>query len=285
MTAFGRAEQMGEWGQVCWELRSVNHRFLEMSIHLPEEFRYLDTIVRERVQQKVKRGKIDCSFHFQANPENYALTLNTELLQQLLQAIRTVYHFTHQQPHFNAIEILQWPGILQSPTVNVENVQKNVLSCFDQTLEQLILEKQREGRQLANLLEQRRALIAQVTVVIRQELPTVLNLQQERLRCYLAEIRGQLDRERLEQEIVLLANKMDVAEEMDRLDTHLAEIEIILNREELVIVGRRLDFLIQELQREANTLGAKANHITITRQVVELKVLIEQMREQTQNIE
>lgn len=284
MTAFAREEQQENWGQICWELRSVNHRYLEISLRLPEEFRRLEMTIRERIQQQLKRGKLDGTLYFQINKTNNPCwTVNQELAQQVWRAMQQINVMTGSITPPNAIDILRWQGVVEQPTMDVKTMGEQVLYYFDTALKQLVAHREREGGQLARLIEQRCTAIAAETAIIRQDLPFILQAQRERLQTRLAEL-VELDHERLEQEIALLAQKMDVAEELDRLETHLQEIRQTFTIEDQS-VGRRLDFLVQELHREANTLSAKSNHINTTRRAVELKVLIEQMREQTQNIE
>lgn len=284
MTAFAREEQQENWGQICWELRSVNHRYLEISLRLPEEFRRLEMTIRERIQQQLKRGKLDGTLYFQIHKnDNPSWTVNQELAQQVWRAMQQINAMTGNITPPSAIDILRWQGVVEQPTMDVEAMGEQVLYHFDTALKQLVAHREREGSQLARLIEQRCTAIAAEIALIRQDLPLILQAQRERLQTRLAEL-VELDHERLEQEIALLAQKMDVAEELDRLETHLQEIrQTLINEDQSV--GRRLDFLVQELHREANTLSAKSNHINTTRRAVELKVLIEQMREQTQNIE
>lgn len=283
MTAFAREEYQKSWGHVCWELRSVNHRYLDISIRLPDEWRSLDFAVRKLIQNYLKRGKIDCLLHFQAGYSNNPhFEINTVFVEQLWEAIKIVDKITGNTMPPEALTILRWPGVLELQTLDVDSVSAEVLQQLEITLEHLVVERKREGTQLAVILEQRCSAIAQEIVKVRAELPTILQAQRERLQVRLMEVVAELDKERLEQEIVLFAQKMDVAEELDRLEAHLAEVKEALTQEH---VGRRLDFLVQELHREANTLGAKSNHIKTSHSVVELKVLIEQIREQVQNIE
>lgn len=284
MTAFAREEHQKNWGQICWELRSVNHRYLDISIRLPDEWRSLDFAARKLIQNYLKRGKIDCLLHFQAGYSNNShFEINTVLVEQLWEAIKTVNKITGNTLPPEALTILRWPGVLEMQMLDVDSVSAEVLQQLEVALEHLVADRKREGTQLAALLEQRCSAIAQEMVKVRAELPTILQAQRERLHTRLIEVVAEVDKERLEQEIVLFAQKMDVAEELDRLEAHLAEVKESLTQEQSV--GRRLDFLVQELHREANTLGAKSNHIKTSHSVVELKVLIEQIREQVQNIE
>ncbi len=283
MTAFARFDVQETWGQLCWELRSVNHRYLDVSIRLPEDFRSHEITIRERVIEHLKRGKVDCTLYFQANKNAGAgWDINQALVQQLWEAVQQIQAVTGNLAPPNPIEILRWQGVLEADTVDMEKIGETVLQHFDTALAQLLAHREREGVQLAALIEQRCDGIAAEVEPIRADLPIILQAQRERLQTRLAEL-VELNSERLEQEMLIFAQKMDVAEELDRLDTHLTEIRQTLTQDQAI--GRRLDFLVQELHREANTLGAKSNHINTTRRAVEIKVLIEQMREQTQNIE
>jgi uncharacterized protein (TIGR00255 family) len=283
MTAFARLEQQEIWGQLCWELRSVNHRYLDMSIRLPEELRRLEVSIRERIQQHLKRGKVDCTLYFQINKENQAQwQINSNLAHQLWEAIQQINTITGNTNSPNSIDILRWPSVLETKVVDVEEIGNTVLKSFETALAELLAHREREGAQLAKLIEQRCDAIVTEIATIRHELPIILQAQRDKLQTRLAEL-VELNSERLEQEIVILAQKMDVAEELERMETHLVEIRKVFQQTQSV--GRRLDFLVQELHREANTLGAKSNHINTSCHAVELKVLIDQMREQTQNIE
>ena len=210
------------------------------------------------------------------------MQLNTNLVQQLWNTIQQISTLTENNTKFNALDILRWPGVIESNSVDIEQVSEAVLHHFEIALGQLIGYREREGTQLAALIAQRCTAIADEVGQVRRELPLILQNQRERLQTRLTEL-IELDSERLEQEIVILAQKMDVAEELDRLEAHLLEIRQTLSQDQSV--GRRLDFLAQELHREANTLSSKSNHIYTSQHALELKVLIEQMREQTQNIE
>jgi uncharacterized protein (TIGR00255 family) len=283
MTAFARFDRQENWGQICWELRSVNHRYLDICIRLPDDFRRLEIIIREHIQQYLKRGKVDCTLYFQANQnENVKLHINQTLAQQLCQATEDINKLTGNRSLPNALDILRWPGVLETETVDVETISETIIMVFQNALEQLIGHREREGAQLAAFIEQRCTAILDQIEQIRNELPMILQTQRERLEKRLTEL-VEVNSERLEQEMIVLAQKMDVAEELDRIETHIAEIRKIVSEKK--VVGRRLDFLVQELHREANTLGAKSNHINTSHHAIELKVLIEQMREQTQNIE
>jgi uncharacterized protein (TIGR00255 family) len=284
MTAFAREERRGSWGQLTWELRSVNHRYLEVSPRLPEGLRVLESIARERVARRLGRGKIELGLRYVASSEAPGeLVLNLGQAEQLLVAARQIESMLASPAPVSALEVLRWPGVTQQSEPDLEAVQAEALSALEQALVDLVAAREREGEQIHSLLAQRSATIAELVRELRVLRPQLLDRQRERLLARLAELPTAADPGRLEQEMVLLAQRLDVEEELDRLDAHLVEIANVLQREEPV--GRRLDFLMQELNREANTLSSKSPDATSTRLAVDLKVLIEQMREQVQNVE
>jgi uncharacterized protein (TIGR00255 family) len=285
MTAFARQEGDGEWGALQLELRSVNHRYLEVNPRLPEELRQLEPMLRERIGRRLGRGKIDCTIRYQPPTAATAggVKVNTELVKQLSHASREVDSLIYNPAPVNSLEVLRWPGVLESAAVDMEQLRGAAMALLDAALQELDENRGREGEKLKTIILQRADSAAEVVTAVRQRLPEVLAAVRQRLNERLAELRQELDENRLEQEMVLQAQKLDVDEEMDRLETHLAEVRRVLERDEPV--GRRLDFLMQELNREANTLGSKSADSETTKASVELKVLIEQMREQIQNIE
>jgi uncharacterized protein (TIGR00255 family) len=288
MTAFSRQEGDTEKGRLTWELRSVNHRFSEVSLRLPEELRFLEPKIRERIAKRIKRGKIDANLRLQAvvqsvSDEQAALEIDTDLVAQLAHVTREIDQLLYNAAPVNALDVLQWPGVLKAPGKNTEQLAADTLALLDTALTDLLDSRAREGEKLKAVIEARcTAIDAQVKIVIKR-LPEILQAARERLEKRLAEIREELDPARLEQEVVILLNKADVDEEIERLKAHIDEVRRVLEQDEPV--GRRLDFLMQELNREANTLGSKSVHTDTTAVSVELKVLIEQMREQIQNIE
>jgi uncharacterized protein (TIGR00255 family) len=284
MTAYARQEDRNEQGDLVWEIRSVNHRYLEVSVRLPEEFRALEPMVRERVSKRLSRGKVDCTLRFNPSSTNTAgVVVNERLALQIMEAAAQIGHLMHEAVPPRTMDILRWPGVLETAETDFSPLQKLAASLLDETLGSLVEARQREGGKLAELIRQRCASMHEEVVKVRALMPQVLEGLRERLKARLAEVSEELDEGRVEQEMVLLTQRLDVDEEMDRLNTHLDEVENVLARDEPV--GRRLDFLMQELNREANTLASKSNHVESTRVGVELKVLIEQMREQVQNIE
>lgn len=284
MTAFARLEERHTAGTLCWELRTVNHRYLEVSPRLPEEFRVLETAVRERAAAVLRRGKLDCQLRFQPAPASDAELVVDKALAARVAAAGTAVAATLTQPGpVDPFDVLRWPGVLSVAEIDFGPARTAALTLFDQGLEELRRTRAREGARLAKLITERCAAMDQLVTQAQERLPQVLVHHRQRLTEKLAELRAELDQERLEQEMALLANKLDVAEELDRLTAHLAEVRDVLERDEAI--GRRLDFLMQELNREANTLGSKSADVETTRISVDLKVLIEQMREQVQNIE
>lgn len=284
MTAFARCQTSNEWGELTWELRSVNHRYLESHLRLPEDLRALEPAVRERLNKRLGRGKVDAGLRFKPRANaNSQLQLNQPLLDQLLQVADQLQK---QMPNAHGVtvaDMLRWPGVLETEEQDLTPLQQAALTLLDEAISQLIEVRGREGSRLAELIEQRMVGMREQVERARVRIPQVLDGVRERLTNRLAEVTEQLDQDRLAQEMVLLAQRLDVDEEMDRLSTHLDEVANNLKKDEPV--GRRLDFLMQELNREANTLGSKSVDSEITAISVEMKVLIEQMREQVQNLE
>lgn len=285
MTAFAGAEREILGWHFSWELRSVNHRHLDVSLRLPDAFRFLEPEVRRRIGDAVKRGRIDCALAVKSTRQAESTpSINRTLVSQLLAAAREVEALSgNVLAPFDALRVLEWPGVLGEPEADREALAEPLLEALAESLRQLSQRREEEGRQLARLIAERCAKIKQYAAAVEQRLPEVLAAARARVIARLAEITANPDSERLEQEMVYLAQRLDIAEEIDRLATHTEEVLKVLDQDEPV--GRRLDFLLQELNREANTLGSKSADIETTRVSVKLKVLIEQMREQVQNIE
>jgi len=284
MTGFARSEEQYDWGSVIWELRSVNHRYLEMHFRLPDSHKALEPGLREVIRSSLNRGKLEVSLTIKLSGQSSdGLGVNTQLAEDLLQAAAKIQQLSHQSADINPLEILRWPGVITEQSVDMVQVHATALSQFKDTIGQLVSSRQREGDELAIFIEQRLQSISEQVVLVRGRMPKILMAQKEKLHERLANLEIELDSERLEQEVVLLAQKADVDEELDRLDVHVTEVRRNLNDKKPI--GRRLDFLMQELNREANTLSSKAIVTDTTQAAVELKVLIEQMREQIQNIE
>lgn len=288
MTAFARGDRDTQWGALTWEMRSVNHRFLEVSTRLPDDLRSLEPVVREKLAAKLGRGKIECNLRFRPSPTMpIDVVVNKELVHRLVSACREVEGMMGRPAqigsHVNALDILRWPGVSQIVEANLEPLHQAALVLLDDTVSNLIQARAREGTRLKDVIEQRSIALEGWLTHVRARLPEVKSRWKERLLNRVAEARLDMEASRFEQELVVLAQKMDVDEELERLSGHIQEIQRTLNQKEPV--GRRLDFLMQELNREANTLGSKSVDIETTRASVEMKVLIEQMREQIQNIE
>ncbi|MEN8178227.1 MAG: YicC/YloC family endoribonuclease [Pseudomonadota bacterium] len=284
MTAFARKEYRGDLGVISWELRSVNHRYLEMFLRLPEELRVLETAVRERITARLGRGKLDVGLKFKhGEMAETGLRVNQRMVEQLVTADQEVAAILHVDSCLKPMELLRWPGVLQEEEEDFTPVKQQALELLEAALESLVENRQREGSRLAEIVLQRCHAMQKQVKGVRKLMPEVLKSVRARIQDRLQEVMESLDETRLEQEMALLAQRLDVEEEMDRLEAHLVEVERVLGADEPV--GRRLDFLMQELNREANTLSSKSNSVEVTRLAVEMKVLIEQMREQIQNIE
>ncbi|MBY4675520.1 YicC/YloC family endoribonuclease [Marinobacterium arenosum] len=283
MTAFTRQEAQYDWGNLAWEVRSVNHRYLEPHLRLPDNLRELEIPLRERLRKKLSRGKVECTLRFLPEARAQSLTVNEAFAGDLINAAQQVQGLLPDSQPLNPLDVLRWPGVLQDAELDMDQIKAQALELFDNALDDLLIGREREGKELANLINQRLDRISEIVVEVRGKLPTILQNQRDNLRTRLDELTAELDEGRLEQEMVILAQKADVDEEMDRLDTHVQEVRRVLKQKEPI--GRRLDFLMQELNREANTLSSKSIVADTTQSAVDLKVLIEQMREQIQNIE
>lgn len=284
MTAFARLEASTAGGRAVWELRSVNHRFLEVSLRLPEEFRGMDHEIRNRLSVRLNRGKLDCTLRFEAAARDQSeLKVNTELARQIVNAAATVAALLPQPAPINPLDVLRWPQVLETPQADFNLVSKAVLEALDKALGQLLENRDREGEKLKALVLDRCTDMSAITKTMRTRVPEILAALRARQVARITELAGTLDPARVEQECALLIQRLDVAEELDRLETHLQEVVRVMGQDQPI--GRRLDFLMQELNREANTLGSKSAHIDTSSASVELKVLIEQIREQIQNLE
>lgn len=284
MTAFARVADQGDWGQAVWELRCVNHRYLDISMKMPEAFRGIEMTLRETLRSRVGRGKLECFLRYQVSDKTpHALTLNTSLVNQLISLHDEVGSLTPSAATLNPMDILAWPEVVNNQGADASAAQTAIKALFERAIEEFLATRAREGNALATLVEEKLQSVASIVEQVRTLAPAVLNAHQQKLKDRLSEVMDQLDPARLEQEMVLLAHRLDVAEEMDRLATHVKEVARVLKQGGAV--GRRLDFLMQEMNREANTLSSKSPDAQLTQFSIELKVLIEQMREQIQNIE
>ena len=283
MTAFANTSHTTEWGQIQWEIRAVNQRYLELTFRLPDAYRALEMPLRDLCKQQLERGKVELTLKLELNQAQQDLPINETLLSQLNEAICHIQQRLPEATQINPLELLKWPGLVQTRSLNVNQIQTDLLKTFELALQQLNESRQREGQQLAQLILQRVSVIHEHINSLKPILPSLVQQYQQRLRERVSELTEQLDEGRLAMEIAILSQKIDVAEELDRIHTHLDEVVRVTNQPGPI--GRRLDFLMQELNREANTLGAKSIDNRVSQVSVELKVLIEQMREQVQNIE
>ena len=283
MTAFARADHEGLVGNFYWEIRSVNSRYLELHFRLPDSLKSIEGDLRDAIRAKLTRGKVECNLKFIANTGQQDLTINEALVSQLNQAADQVHALIGPGNALDALEILKWPGVLSQPQLDMGQVKTDALQGFDSALTDLVNMREREGTALKAFIEQRMAGIDEEVSKVKAILPEILQAQRENLLKRLRDVQIKVDEERFEQEMVILLQKADVDEELDRLQAHLQEVGRILKQGSAI--GRRLDFMMQELNREANTLSSKSiSHLT-TQIAVQLKVLIEQMREQIQNSE
>ena len=283
MTGFARRELAGSWGTLTCELRSVNHRYLEPGFRLPEELRPLESDLRQLLSRHLKRGKVDCTMHLRgAQGAERDLRIDAAALSRVSAALKQVTA-TVPGSTIDAVEVLRWPGVIEAVNPDTEALLGAARTLFQQTLDDLGAMRLREGRRLGELIEQRCAGLGALVSQIRTRLPEIQARVRTRLNERVAELAAAVDRDRIEQEVVMQLQRIDVAEELDRLGGHIEETRRVMGSGEAA--GRRLDFLMQELNREANTLASKSQDLDTTRVTVDMKVLIEQMREQVQNVE
>jgi uncharacterized protein (TIGR00255 family) len=283
MTAFAACERAATGGSLACELRAVNHRFHELSVRAPEELRAIEPALRERVAQKVSRGKVDLVLRFRANAGGRAeLKVNHPLLAQL-SSLAQYANGSFPGLRTDFIELMRFPGVVEEDALDQAGLQAEALALLDTTLSEFVASREREGAKLAAVMRERIDGIERITAQVREWLPEIRTALRAKLETKLADLKLPLDPGRLEQEVVLNLQKIDVDEELDRLASHVSEARRVLGLPEAV--GRRLDFLMQEFNREANTLGSKSVDSRTTQAAVELKVLIEQLREQVQNLE
>lgn len=284
MTAFAREESRGDWGWLAWELRSVNHRYLDLYPRLPEELRFLEPALRERAGRALARGKVECTLRYRPSAGAAgALAVNWRYAEQLLAACDAVRERLAEPAGVSPLEVVRTPGVIEEQAPDLAPVGEAAVELLEAALATLVAAREREGQRLAAIIGERARALAGHVAAVRERRPEVNREVRARLEARLSELGANPDPGRLEQELVFIAQRLDVDEELERLDSHLAELDGILGAAEPV--GRRLDFLMQELNREANTLSAKAADAETTRHGVEMKVLIEQMREQVQNLE
>ncbi|MBU2568880.1 MAG: YicC family protein [Gammaproteobacteria bacterium] len=281
MTAFAGDEAVIENLTVLCELRSVNHRYCDITVKLPERFRFAEAPIRSAIAAKIKRGKVECALNYKKLPQNFNIDL--QAVEALLNAARTIESLMPEPRTFSALDILTYPGIQQEIGTDNAILGQGITALIERTLEQMIEVRNREGEQLASLIDERCRKMSELVVAARSRMPEVLVHLREKLKLRIHDLVIEPDFDRLEQELVFLTQKLDVEEELDRLETHVNEVRRTLKDSEPV--GRRMDFLMQEMNREANTLGSKSADKVMTGIAIDLKVLIEQMREQIQNIE
>lgn len=284
MTAFARQELVKNWGSLTLELRTVNHRYLDLSLRIPENFRNLESKIRENITAKLARGKVDVGLRFSPTETSDGdIIIDKELVQQIANASREIDHILYNPDSVSSLDILRWPGVIKTAELDSSALSTALFELLEATLNDLLEGREREGEKLAELIQLRCQSISDVISNVKQRLPEIMQLWREKLLKRMQDVSIEVDENRVEQELVMLAQKTDVDEELDRLVTHVAEVERVLKDQKPI--GRRLDFLMQELNREANTLGSKSIDTETTKASVDLKVLIEQMREQIQNIE
>lgn len=285
MTAYASRSAAAAAGQISWELRSVNQRYIDVSLRMPEEFRVLEPDIRERFKARFSRGKIEVNLRYQLDPGTVSasLEINEALAKSLVAGHDRLAAIAGQSAPPDLVRLMAWPGVVVEQRPDFDAERTTALAVLDQCIDDLAASRAQEGRAIVEMIEPRLAGVLEQVGRVREHLPAVRSALQERFRERIAALGQDLDPGRLEQEVALGLTKLDVDEELDRLEAHVAEIRRVLQNDEPV--GRRLDFLMQELNREANTLGSKSVAVETTGVAVELKVLIEQMREQIQNVE
>jgi len=284
MTAFCRAESELAQGRLVWEIRSVNHRYLDLHLKLPEEFRSLEPGCRERVNKRLNRGRLDALLKYEAAPSAaQTLVINPAALDAIVNAVEQVRARSLDCGQVSPVEMLRWPGVIEEQQHDIQSLAQAALTSFDTALTELAETRAREGARLGQLITERIDSARQIVSDLRIALPQIELGMKQRWQRRLDELGDDVDPARLNQELAMLLTRSDVSEELDRLDTHFDEVTRVLGEKKPA--GRRLDFLMQELNREANTLGSKSVDLRNTNASVELKVLIDQMREQVQNIE
>ena len=284
MTGFARAERTTPAGLLAWEIRSVNHRYLEVGLRVPEELRALEAEFRRAIGTAARRGKVDASFYVRPGPAaGRELALDSDLLDALIERAGAVRRRLGAEGRIDAVDLLRWPGVVREAERDAAGLAAAATELLAEALAAFTASRASEGERIAEMLRSRASQVTAIVGAIGTRLPEVQSRIRAKMQERLATLRAEVNSERLEQEVALLLQKMDVAEELDRLGSHVDELTATLKSGDAV--GRKLDFLMQEFNREANTLSSKSQDVETTRQAVELKVLIEQMREQIQNVE
>ncbi len=284
MTSFGRIEETTSHGHVVWDIRTVNHRYLDINLRMPEEMRPLEASIRQKISTNIKRGKVDCNLRFDMDlGEACDIKVNEDRAHRVTEVARRLSEPSTAFSTINPIDVMRWPGVVERDQIDIDVVGATLLTLLDKALLMVSDTRKAEGDKLQQMIRERCEQIQHIVTTVKSAMPELIQQLHDKYRARINELLETPDMERLDQEIVMLAQKADVAEELDRLEAHLSEVDRALSAKEPV--GRRLDFLMQEMNREANTLGSKSVHINMTNASVDLKVLIEQMREQIQNIE
>jgi uncharacterized protein (TIGR00255 family) len=284
MTAFARVEENHPMGNFSWEIRSVNHRYLEVSFRLIEEMRAAEFDLRKMIQGKLSRGKVDCTFRLRPTADtDIDLSINEKLVDSLLHHTQSMRARVPELSAVNPMDVLSWPGVTEQIQIDQAELIRLGKASFDQAIEYLIDSRKEEGKRMRDLIAQRGEQLKELVKTVRARRPDVLSAIRSKVMLRIEELGVDADANRLEQELVIITQKLDVDEELDRLESHLQELQAVISKDQPV--GRRLDFLMQELNREANTLSSKSADIVTTQAAVDMKVNIEQMREQVQNIE
>ncbi|MBA2652679.1 MAG: YicC family protein [Tatlockia sp.] len=284
MTAFARVQKQLDSGNFCWEIRSVNHRYLDVSFRMPEAFRFLETSLRAMMRGKLSRGKLECQLKFQdLTTESQSMTINQNLVNGLIQAGNQLAESKNLANDLSLSAVMTWPGVVQIAQADIEVQAKQAEQLFEEALTQLLVVRETEGQALKNHILNRLDKLDAEVKRAKEQVASYVTASKEKLLTRLNDLQLEVEKPRIEQEIAIILTRLDVSEELDRLQTHIIEVSKALTNSEAA--GRRLDFLMQEFNREANTLGSKSDSVALTQAAVEMKVLIEQMREQIQNIE
>lgn len=284
MTAFARQESSTESYVLAWEMRSVNHRYLEINIRVPDSLRSIENSIRGAIRSNFTRGKIECHLRYQITENSSSsIKIDTQLVSNLLSATEQIKILSEETSPLGMSEILKWPGVIIDNDSDSLALESDAISLFKKTMEDLKTSRAREGKELGSFIQTRSHSVLEIIAKTRELMPQILTRERNQLLEKISKLKIDVDSSRLEAEIILLTQKADIEEELDRLHTHITEVQRVLTLKESK--GRRLDFLMQELNREANTLSSKSIVIETTRSAVDLKVLIEQMREQIQNVE
>lgn len=284
MTAFARVQKDTDAGQLCWEIRSVNHRYLDVSFRLPEPFRFIEPLLRSSLRDKINRGKLECQLKYQdTRANNQSMLINKGMINALIDTANQLSSSHQLANDFSVSHVLSWPGVLQASQLNMDELGLQAIALFNDAVAQLSEARASEGAALGALVEGHLNLLATEVSHAKVLVASLASHAKDKLLTRLHAIQIDVPEVRVEQEIALLLTRLDVTEELERLDTHINEVRRVLHSGK--VAGRRLDFLMQELNREANTLSSKSDSVALTQNAVEMKVLIEHMREQIQNIE